>query len=657
MFRTFLAIVLLAIVLLISPLPVQAYDDPEYQEYYYISLDSNGVIFDGSFDHKYIDPTIETSGGEGLGWYYYPASDRYMMWFYNGPYDSNGNTDIEFNTFIATVNASLKLSYEVTLGWTNENWTDCSAPPMPADLPTLTDETTYLYQGTQYSATDRQFKEDYSYEPGSTTKVRNYRPAWIYVSASGHNFWTWRWVGLTNSTGSSTTSGACCNTDTGDCYITTSGSCTSGYTYLGDGTTCSSCTQTTSYDYGDAPETYPVLLDDNGARHAIGGTLFLGDDIDADSDGSPGTAADSDSSDDGVTFLTELNAGQTAFIQVNSTTTGILNAWIDYNADGDWEDGDEQIATDTLVDAGNNILSFDIPSTAIDGSSYARFRLSSTSGLEPGGTATDGEVEDYLVILVSDNSSTSTAVDPCDQFLGFVSQPSVWTDSNTPVIIGLPQDSLELQGPIILDDWTYTGDFPVQGIRWWGTFSDWTTSTSLPDTLPDAFQISIWSSDSSGQPDVMLWEMSTNQWIWAYSGQLQDIQGLASDQAVFEFTVILSQDEWFDLGSELADQYWIGIAAEYDTLPTESWSWLAQATVNDEAALQINLLSNGWPADFDSYVSSSSTVEYPTGTSWDMAFELISQQSNPSSNILGDLNGDGVIDDTDLSLLMQLVVQ
>ncbi len=629
----------------------------EGEEKYYISLDSNGVIFDGSFNHKYLNPTIETSSGDGLGWIYYPDTERYYMWFANGPYDEDSTTQIEFHAFLATVDANERLSYEMRVGWTNSSWTDSNSPPMPEDMPTEADERRLLWTGTTYSQEDTLFSENSTYEPGtSNLKARTYRPAWVFVSLSGHNFWVWRWLRRTNVQDSELTSGACCNTSTGQCYISNTGSCYTGYTYLGDDTTCDDCT-TMNYDYGDAPATYPVLLSDNGARHAIDNSLYLGNSIDGESDGSPGSTAEDDTSDDGIIFLTELKAGEAAIAQVTTSGVGILNAWLDYNGDGDWDDDNEQIATDLLVSSGDNYISFDVPSTATSGSSYARFRLSSSSGLQPYGTAADGEVEDYLVILTSDGSTSEPiAVDPNTQPLAFVSQPSVWTNSNSAVIIGLPLDSASLQGPLVMDDWTYSGQYPVQGIRWWGTFNDWTTS-SLPSALPDAFQISIWSSDNSGAPDVMLWEMTTNQWTWAYSGQLQDVQGLYSGQSVFEFTVLLSQDEWFNLGTELAGQYWIGIAAEYDTVPTESWSWLAQAVVNQDAALQVNQVYNGWPADFDSTILSSSTVEYPTNVTWDMAFELISSQSLSQSGLLGDMNNDGVINATDLALLMEIVIQ
>ena len=96
--------------------------------------------------------------------------------------------------------------------------------------------------------------------------------------------------------------------------------------------------------------------------------------------------------------------GSTAIITVNVVRSGIasdvttyLNAWIDFNADGDWNDSGEQVSINQPVVAGANDLNIDLPASAVSGSTYARFRLSTQSDLSPGGMAADGEVEDYTV--------------------------------------------------------------------------------------------------------------------------------------------------------------------------------------------------------------------------------------------------------------------
>jgi len=55
----------------------------------------------------------------------------------------------------------------------------------------------------------------------------------------------------------------------------------------------------------------------------------------------------------------------------------------------------ERIFSAQEVTTGDNVLTLDVPSYAIAGTTYARFRVSALGGLGVGGTAADGEVEDY----------------------------------------------------------------------------------------------------------------------------------------------------------------------------------------------------------------------------------------------------------------------
>lgn len=155
-------------------------------------------------------------------------------------------------------------------------------------------------------------------------------------------------------------------------------------------------------DYGDAPDSYGTLLKDNGARHGLlaDPDLHLGSSVDGESDGKPMPQSDdeSDRSDDedGVQFATTLQAGEQAVVIVESSKSGILSAWIDSNQNGVF-DTDEQVITDKVVSAGKQPIYISIPDFAHAGSTWARFRLSSTSGVDPTGGVSDGEVEDYNV--------------------------------------------------------------------------------------------------------------------------------------------------------------------------------------------------------------------------------------------------------------------
>lgn len=166
-------------------------------------------------------------------------------------------------------------------------------------------------------------------------------------------------------------------------------------------------------DFGDAPAPYPVTLAQNGARHIVG-PLFLGEIVDAEVDGTPSVNANGDDGDDGVfvlsTFIT-TNVATTSSFSVTASQAGKLDAWIDFNRDGDWSDAGEQIFTSANVVAGENLLSFTIPAGATNGSTGARFRLSTAGALAPTGAASDGEVEDYLAIIVTGAADTLLEID------------------------------------------------------------------------------------------------------------------------------------------------------------------------------------------------------------------------------------------------------
>lgn len=154
-------------------------------------------------------------------------------------------------------------------------------------------------------------------------------------------------------------------------------------------------------DFGDAPDpSFPTLLANNGARHLATGPT-LGASRDTEDQGQQNGNATGDGADEnGVSTLT-LTIGTTQTITVNSSGAGFVNAWIDYNQDGDWNDGGEQVLANRPVVAGDNFLVVNIPLNATPGQAFGRFRLTSTSVVSPAvtGTLPDGEVEDYQLTL------------------------------------------------------------------------------------------------------------------------------------------------------------------------------------------------------------------------------------------------------------------
>ena len=163
-------------------------------------------------------------------------------------------------------------------------------------------------------------------------------------------------------------------------------------------------------DFGDAPDSYHSTLDENGARHSLeGSTLRLGNLVDGESQAYPAPLSDDttdEDDEDGVGFITELAAGETAVVEVIASETGFLNAWIDFDRNGRF-DASEQIATGLEVNAGPNLLSFPVPVWTESGASWSRFRVSSVPNLPSDGGAPDGEVEDHPVTLFNGGVTTS----------------------------------------------------------------------------------------------------------------------------------------------------------------------------------------------------------------------------------------------------------
>ena len=162
------------------------------------------------------------------------------------------------------------------------------------------------------------------------------------------------------------------------------------------------------FDFGDAPELqdglgFPTTLARNGAWHQIVKGFQLGAFIDGESDGQPNATATGDDGaggpddEDGVTFLGSLIPGLSAQVQITASSSGRIDAWIDFNRNLRWTEANERIFTAQPVVAGVNLLTFPVPAAAQPGLAFARFRLSREGHLNFDGPGGPGEVEDLSV--------------------------------------------------------------------------------------------------------------------------------------------------------------------------------------------------------------------------------------------------------------------
>jgi extracellular elastinolytic metalloproteinase len=175
-------------------------------------------------------------------------------------------------------------------------------------------------------------------------------------------------------------------------------------------------------DFGDAPTaaqtgfpaSYPTTLALQGARHGILPGFGLGPAADGEPDGQPTLAATGDDNtgavddEDGV-VIPGLTPGLPATVVVTVSnggfSAGLLQGWIDWNRDGDWDDANEQVVRNRLLreQAAPHLVSFDVPDGITLGPVYARFRYGYESNLGPTGPAAAGEVEDYRAVVLDEN--------------------------------------------------------------------------------------------------------------------------------------------------------------------------------------------------------------------------------------------------------------
>ncbi|MBT8255338.1 MAG: esterase-like activity of phytase family protein, partial [Bacteroidia bacterium] len=162
-------------------------------------------------------------------------------------------------------------------------------------------------------------------------------------------------------------------------------------------------------DGGDIPSSYGWAAHQMPVLESTSITVYLGnlapdaEDPFSTTNGGFGDDATGIDDEDGV-FLDGdkldnkiLTPGQSYTLDIDTNGSGVLNAWIDWNGDGDF-DNNEQIANDVSPAGGSIALNINVPSGASIGVTYARFRYSSESNLTAAySEAEDGEVEDYKV--------------------------------------------------------------------------------------------------------------------------------------------------------------------------------------------------------------------------------------------------------------------
>lgn len=119
---------------------------------------------------------------------------------------------------------------------------------------------------------------------------------------------------------------------------------------------------------------------------------------------------------DFTSVVSDVVAGQTAFIQVRAGFTGAVRKegwtiYIDYNGDGDFADAGEKVGSGTAKTAAIISKSFKIPATAKIGITRMRIQMHyNTVVNDPCATFNLGEVEDYSVNITAAASATENLI-------------------------------------------------------------------------------------------------------------------------------------------------------------------------------------------------------------------------------------------------------
>jgi fimbrial isopeptide formation D2 family protein len=181
-----------------------------------------------------------------------------------------------------------------------------------------------------------------------------------------------------------------------------------------DGARCAQAT--IPIDFSDAPSLYDTLLADNGPRHSVAdfndvnntAPLMLGKKVDIETDGFPGAEANGDDlnnidDEDGVTHIVVTPGTPTALsipitVTNNNPIAATLAGWVDLDSSGTFDTG-ERVTQTIPANSGTAKYELDFPSATFAADSFARFRVfdGTIADPQPTGSATGGEVEDYLV--------------------------------------------------------------------------------------------------------------------------------------------------------------------------------------------------------------------------------------------------------------------
>lgn len=199
----------------------------------------------GSFAGAWYRIVFDSSGnyvrgdGHGYGngtWYHYPQTGWWRQWYYNEPFSTTRQGYLEYQVYIKPAQPGLPSSAEIRFNWSTPQWSGLrtSRPPLPGDAPSAGAEAKYMQSKSLFSIDNAYIG---TVEPIATWTISEYNPEWVSIDIRGRNVYIYRGA-FHACTAKDTPTGACYNSDTGQCYLCLEGDCPPAYEWLGAGTTC-----------------------------------------------------------------------------------------------------------------------------------------------------------------------------------------------------------------------------------------------------------------------------------------------------------------------------------------------------------------------------------------------------------------------------------
>jgi len=142
--------------------------------HFMVQFDPMGKFVFGDGSDYYDDGTSIMNG-----WYFYPNTDWYNIWFYDHPFDPARYKEINiwFDAFQMEQGPAL---IEVAVNWATDQWPPDSPPPIPP----LTPENESRYVGRYTLFKETYFEGHYEF----TFTIPNYNPEWVSIDVRGYNF-------------------------------------------------------------------------------------------------------------------------------------------------------------------------------------------------------------------------------------------------------------------------------------------------------------------------------------------------------------------------------------------------------------------------------------------------------------------------------------